>query len=331
MLTSLVAAALLFVQGQALDKIVVTTTPPLDAQRLSDALRVYLDEFGIRIENASIAEANDLSQRIADARRLGESVRAVAVIRAGRGTTDEVEIELVDLQTQKTLLATVTKPTRDEDLYRTLALKIQAILRATLSEARGSLDPKSAVGRLVSEPTEPPAPAPPPRPPGPLTIEAGYDAASFPTAGVVFQGLAIGATYSLPRWFDLAIGTVDFGSVQVSGSGVNVFANLYPLEVSAAVRLRRSHVALSAGPVAEAALISVTASGGATATSRDMILALGGQATVRIKIAGPAWGYLRAAALGVLLGPSYDVGGVPLLDTSRLELGGGAGLGVNFP
>ena len=51
-------------------------------------------------------------------------------------------------------------PQRDEDLYRALALKIQAVLRATLSEARADLAPGSSLGRLVES-----GGGPPPEPP----------------------------------------------------------------------------------------------------------------------------------------------------------------------
>src|ERR1700733_9713287 len=128
-----VVAALLLLQSQALDKIVVTTAPPLDTQRLADALRVYLNEFGVEGDITAPHATGDLRERIAEARRLGKSVRAVAVIHVEPGTPDEVAIELTDLATDKTLIATMPKAARDEDLYRTLALKIQAILRATLS------------------------------------------------------------------------------------------------------------------------------------------------------------------------------------------------------
>ncbi|HXU65267.1 MAG TPA: hypothetical protein VN962_26390, partial [Polyangia bacterium] len=104
------------------EKIVVTATGPVDAQRLSDALAVYLGEFGIDVQNAPADDAGDLRAHMASARRLGESVRAVAVIRAASDSPDAVEIELDDLTTHKTLIASIPKPPRDEDLYRTLAL-----------------------------------------------------------------------------------------------------------------------------------------------------------------------------------------------------------------
>jgi hypothetical protein len=168
-----VLAALALLRAQAVDQIVVTTAPSMDAQRLADALRVYLDEFGIRVETRPAGEAGDLRQRIDDARQLGESLRAIAVIRAEHGARGLVEIELIDLATSKALVVSVPRPERDEDLYRALALKIQAVLRATLSEARADLDPRSSLGRLVAEDRAPPvaavapqtAPAPAPQAP----------------------------------------------------------------------------------------------------------------------------------------------------------------------
>ncbi len=64
------------------ERIVVTAAGALDAQRLSDALGVYLGDLGIRVESAPAEEAVDLRARMAAARRLGESVRAVAVVHA---------------------------------------------------------------------------------------------------------------------------------------------------------------------------------------------------------------------------------------------------------
>jgi hypothetical protein len=338
MLAPVVAAGLLLLQGQVLDKIVVTTAPPLDTQRLADALRVYLGEFGIAVEVAAPDAADDLRERISDARQLGESVRAVAVIRAQPGSPDEVEIELTDLATDKTLIANMPKAAREEDLYRTLALKIQAILRATLSEARGSLDPRSAVGRLVSEPAAPPsgaAPAPGAAlpAPGPLALEAGYGALSFSEAGVVLQGLAVSGTYSLPRRLDLSIGTALLGSTHVSSGSVDAVASFIPVVVAVRARWRRDRVAFAAGPSAEVGVTSVTAFSNVVSvrSSRDILLALGAEAELGVKIRGPAWGYVRAGGFGVLVAPRYDIEGVPVLDTSRLQMSLSAGLGLRFP
>src|SRR5690242_12910050 len=65
--------------------IVVTAEPPVDGQRLADALRAYLDEFGIRVDIAEPAAAGDLRRQLTEARHIGEAVRAVAVVRAQHG------------------------------------------------------------------------------------------------------------------------------------------------------------------------------------------------------------------------------------------------------
>ena len=96
----------------------MTTAPSIDAQRLADALRVYLDEFGIRVETRRGGRGGDLRKRLDDARQLGEAVRAVAVVRAEHGARGTVEIELIDLATNKALVVSVPRPARDEDLYR---------------------------------------------------------------------------------------------------------------------------------------------------------------------------------------------------------------------
>lgn len=337
MLASVAAAALLMIQGQALDRIVVTTAPPLDSERLADALRVYLGEFGISVEVAPADQTDDLRQRIADARHLGESVRAVAVIRAEPGTPDEIGIELTDLATDKTLIASMPKAARDEDLYRTLALKIQAILRATLSEARASLNPHSAVGRLVSEsPSTIAAPAAAPTPaPGPLSLQAGYQARSLAEAGVVLQGAALTATYTLRQRLDLALGTEFLASSHLSSSDVVVVASLLPVLFSVHVRWTKQRAEFAVGPVAEVGVTSVTSFSSTvpvqSGTTHDILLALGGEAELGVRIMGPAWGYLRAGALGVLDGPRYNVEGVPVLDASGLQLSVGAGVGLRFP
>jgi hypothetical protein len=324
-----VVAGLLLVNAQAAERIVVSTAPPLDTQRLVDALRVYLGEFDIEVEVAPPDAADDLRQRIADARRLGESVRAVAVIHAESGTPGQVDIELTDLATDKTLIAGMPKAARDEDLYRTLALKIQAILRSTLSEARASLDPDSAVGRLVSEAPPPPASAPP----GRLGLEAGYGALSFSAAGVVLQGLAVGGTYSFSRWIDVSLSTALLGSTHVSSGGVDTFATLVPVLLGVRARWRKDRLLLSAGPSAEVGVTSVTplSSTVDVRSSHDILVALGAEVEAGLRIAGPAWAYLRGGGFGVVYGPRYEIEGVPVLDTSRLQISLSAGLGVRFP
>jgi hypothetical protein len=314
------------------ERIVVTAGGTLDAQRLSDALRVYLGELGMQIETAPSEAAGDIRARMTADRQLGESVRALAVVHAAGDSPDAVEIELDDLTTQKTLIASVPRPPRDEDLYRTLALKIQALLRATLSEARGSLDPRSAAGRLAADETLAASPASD-NLSGRLALEVGYQALSLAAAGVTLQGLSAVGSWKLGRRFDVALGTAALGSTRLSANGVVAVAQIVPLFAAARVRWRWSRIQLMAGPSAELAMASVTAVSDTVPvrSSRDMIVALGGQAELRLELVGPFGLYGRADALGVVDAPAYDAGGSSILDTSRLHLAFSAGLGLVFP
>ena len=221
-----VASLLAVLHAELPDSVVVTAAAPLDSQRLADALRTYLDEFGIRVQVAPATAGGDLRTQLDDARHLGESVRAVAVVRAERETRGEIEVELYDLATDKALVAAVRRPARDEDLYRALALKIQAILRATFSEARGELQPASPVGRLLAanerwrragharrpardgarrrdgqrcaDSLAPERPDRQARPATHLALATGYAIVSFPVGGLVLQGVEVNGVV-LPR------------------------------------------------------------------------------------------------------------------------------------
>ena len=352
-----VASLLAVLQGELPDSVVVTAAAPLDSQRLADALRTYLDEFGIRVEVAPATAGGDLRTQLDDARHLGESVRAVAVVRAERETRGEVEVELYDLATDKALVAAVRRPVRDEDLYRALALKIQAILRATFSEARGELQPGSPVGRLLAANDNGTAPAPPDnRPetvPAAATVSApdsiarelperqappathlalatGYAIVSFPVGGLVLQGVEVNGVV-LPRpWLELTLGSAALGSLHAAGGGVVAVMSVIPVSAAALLRLTRRRTELLFGPSAELAFATVSPNSGTLPvhTTHDVIIGLGGEAEGRLRAWETTWVFARVTALGVLLGERYDVSGVPILDTSRFELSAVAGIGV---
>ena len=351
------AAALLAVLHAELpESVVVTAAPPLDSQRLADALRTYLDDFGIRVEVAPATAGGDLRMQLDDARHLGESVRAVAVLRAERETRGEVEIELYDLATDKALVATVRRPVRDEDLYRALALKIQAILRATFSEARAELRPGSPVDRLLAanDGTSPPATAsrpetahasatasaaadsiaaersaPEPRPATHLALATGYAIVSFPVGGLVLQGVAVDGVV-LPRpWLELTLGSAVLSSVHAAQGGVDAVMSVIPVSAAALLRLTKRRTELLLGPSAELAFASVSPTSALPVhDTHEVIIGLGGEAEGRLRAWETTWIFARVSALGLLLGERYDVSGAPILDTSRFELSAVAGIGV---
>jgi|tagenome__1003787_1003787.scaffolds.fasta_scaffold20959298_2 hypothetical protein len=338
----MVAASLLSaLHAELPDSVVVTAAPPLDSQRLADALRTYLDEFGIRVQVAPATADGDLRTQLDDARHLGESVRAVAVVRAEREVRGEIEVELYDLATDKALVAAVRRPARDEDLYRALALKVQAILRATFSEARGDLQPESPVGRLLAANASGTAGAPESitaerrddeaRSATHLALATGYAIVSFPVGGLVLQGVEVNGVV-LPRpWLELTLGSAVLGSIHAAGGGVDAVMSVVPVSAAALVRLARQRMELLFGPSAELAFASVTPNSQTLPVlhpTHDVIVALGADAEARLRAWETTWIFARVSALGVLLGERYEVSGTPILDASRFQLSAVAGIGV---
>ena len=299
----------------------------MDAQRLADALRVYLDEFGIRVETRAAADAADL--RDAARGRARSSARPcgrVAVVRAEHGARGTIEIELVDLATDKALVVSVPRPARDEDLYRALALKIQAVLRATLSEARArsrSRDRRS--GRLVARERQPAAARRASRRDARarLGLDVGYGFVSFPDRraavrrargpGVLAAAAAPGAR---PGNGGARVGQrVERRGRRDGDDRPDPRVRQDPVRASAGPRSwwdRASRRPTSGWPPSSATT--------PVRSTRNLMSALGAEAEARLVVLGSAWLFARAAALGVLNGERYDVAGPPLFDTSRLQL-----------
>ena len=266
MLASVAATALLMLQGQALDRIVVTTAPPLDSERLADALRVYLGEFGITVEVAPADQTDDLRQRIANARHLGESVRAVAVIRAEPETPGEVGIELTDLATDKTLIASHAQGgARRGSLPDAGAQDPGDLASDALRGTRVARSPVS--GRAIwSRRDRPRSPAGRCRSLTPAAARAALAAGrlrgsvALRAPGVVLQGAALTATYGLGARFDLSLGTSLLASTHLASGGVELSPACFRCCSVSARAGRNRRVELAVGPVAEVGVTSVTAS-----------------------------------------------------------------------
>jgi hypothetical protein len=315
--------------------VAVTAAAPIDAQHLADVLRAYLDEYGVRVESAPAPATGDLRRQLADARQLGERVRAMAVVRVqngeGTGGRGTVEIDIVDLATEKVLIAEVPRPQRDEDLYRALALKIQASLRATLSEAPERIEPGSGLARLVSTPAATQsAPARGEESPGRLALETGYLLFVFPLSGVGLQGLSLGGSFAVRRWFDLTFSTGLLGTARGEAGSVTAAGNVVPLLASARLRLRGDRLEAMLGPAIELTYVGVTPSSATTTVraTRYVMPSIGADAEARLRVGASAWIYGRITALGVLLGERYLVQGQNVLDTSRLQASASVGLGI---
>jgi len=315
--------------------VAVTAAAPIDAQHLADVLRAYLDEYGVRVESAASPAPSDLRRQLADARQLGERVRAMAVVRVqngqGTGGRGTVEIDIVDLATEKVLIAEVPRPQRDEDLYRALALKIQASLRATLSEAPERIEPSSGLARLVASPAAAEGgPARGEQPPGRLALETGYLLFVFPLSGVGLQGLSLGASFTARRWLDVTLSTGLLGTARGEGGGVTAAGKVVPLLASARLRLHGDRLEAMVGPAVELTYVGVTPASPTTVVraTRYVMPSVGADAEARLRVGASAWIYGRITALGILLGERYLVQGQNVLDTSRLQASASVGLGL---
>lgn len=314
--------------------IIVTTVAPLDAQRLADALRAYLDDVGVRIEPHLAGAADGLRQQLEDARRLGHTAQATAVVRVERdlsaGEPGEVEIQLIDLTTDEVVIATIASPARDEDRYRALALKIQALFRTRWSARQARSEAQDPPSGELDGSQEARFAA---RAPWDVALDVGLALVSFPISGPVFDGVEVrGRWLPTPR-IALAIGTAVLGSTSASSGGVEAVTTIVPIRGTAMLRLATGRAALFAGPAAELSFLRVNASSATTPVRsvRHVMLALGGEADARLALVGPLCLFARTAALGVLNGERYDAAGVPLIDTSRFELTGTVGLALGIP
>jgi hypothetical protein len=322
--------------GGERDVLVVTSAPPLDGERLADALRAYLGDSGIDVRTAPAGPSGDLRHDLAETRQAGEAVRAVAAVRVGGAGASTVEIQVVDRVTDKVLLASIPRPPRLEDLYRAVALKVQALLRSTLAESPELLRGRPDLARLAGVAATSPSPADASTPAHRLALATGYALSSFPLGGLTQQGLSVSAAYTfrnasiLGARLEAGFSLAALQSAKASSGDVTVMVDRVPVGASLALRWSGPHAAALVGVAGEIAFTSVTPSGPPmTANSQRAALpGLGGLCEGRWALGDRAWVFARGEALGMLLGERYLVRGAAVVDTSRLQASASAGLGV---
>src|SRR5688572_28170928 len=167
--------------------LVVTAAPPLDVERLADLVRTYLEGYEVDVRTAPAVQAGEMREQLAATEAAAAGARAVAAVRVAGAAGTTVEIQLVDRVTHKALVTQVQRLGRDEDFYRTLALKVQALLRSALSEDPPAVKQVApALAPLVV--VAPPPPAPPPHR---ISLEVAYVLSSFPIGGLVQHGVSL--------------------------------------------------------------------------------------------------------------------------------------------
>ncbi len=310
--------------GAERHRVVVTAAPPIDADRLAEAMRAYLDEFSVDVVTAPAAIDDDLRAQLDATNASGAQVGAIVSIRVAGGRAGTIEIALVDRMDDKALVTTLSRPPLDSDLYRALALKMQALLRSALYERHEALAAEApALSRLVAAPVASPRPRR-------LALDAGYALVSFPLDGAIEHGVAINLRVALGRFFELGLGVDVVAPLNVTSQDVGAVIVTVPIELRGAVRGSRGRWQGAIAAIAEALVVSMDASSASAMVRSDLTAAagLGLGLSGRVRIAGPLSLYAEASAVGLLDGPRYFVRGQLLADLSRLQVNASAGLAV---
>jgi hypothetical protein len=303
--------------------VVVTAAPPLDAERLADVLRTYLEGYEVEVRaRAAAPTADDLRQQITATRAAAEEVRAFAAIRVA-STGETVEVQLVDELAKKSLVATIPRSRRDEDLYRTLALKVQLLLRSALYESAPALTATApALARLVATP---PAPLRAPR----LSLEVAYALVTFPLGHAVQNGVVVGGRLDYRR-LEFGLGIAALEPLTATQADVTAVIHTVPIFLAAGWHFRGRRVDGSLDALGELLVVVVDprSAAGPVRSIRSVEPALGAEATIRVLLGSIVRLYVRPSLLGILAGDRYVANGAPLVDLSRLQVGVEAGLTV---
>jgi hypothetical protein len=307
--------------------LVVTAAAPLDAERLADALRAYLDDFAIDVRTAPAAPPGDLRAELSATAEIGANARAWAVVRLDDQTPGNAEIELVDRETAKSLVTIVPRPRRDEDLYRAVALKVQALLRATLAEPTDTPTRPPALARLAATPASSPAWGR-----QRLAFETAFAWSALPGRGLSQQGVAVSASHRLGGHVEVALGAEALSALRAQSGSTSAVVNRVPIDVSARLCARGARWDGAAGVVAETSVVSIETSSPSLAVRSgwSLVPAVGGQVGGRLRVSALAWVFVRASALGIVADLHYTAQGQPLLALAGAEVGIEAGVGLAF-
>ncbi len=268
-------------------RVVVTAVAPIDADRLAEAMRAYLDEFAVDVVTAPASTDAELRAQLDATNASGAQLSAIASIRVAGGRSGTVEIALVDRLGDKALVAALARPPRDADLYRALALKMQALLRSALYERREALATTApALSRLVAAPIAPPRPRR-------WSLDAGYALVSFPLYGAVEHGVAVDVRVTLGRLFELGLGADAVAPVQATRQDVSAVLVAVPIKLRGGVHGSRGRWQGAVGAIAEALVVSMDASSASAAVRSD----LHGRAGARPRSVGTRATHGRAVAL----------------------------------
>ena len=248
-----VASLLAVLHAELPDSVVVTAAPPLDSQRLADALRTYLDEFGIRVAGRARhrrRRSAHAARRRAPPRRIGAGRRRRA--RRARDARGDRGRALRSRHRQGAGGGRAATGARRGSLPGAGAEGPGDPARHAFGGPRRS--PARIAGRQAAggerQPRTTSSASPDrsaaerrrwrsPRPATHLALATGYAIVSFPVGGLVLQGVEVNGVV-LPRpWLELTLGSAALGSVHAAGGGVDAVMSVIPVSAAALVRLTK--------------------------------------------------------------------------------------------
>ncbi len=316
--------------GEAPHVIVVTTVAPLDGERLVDVLRTYLDTYDVEVRARAATESTgDLRRDLEAASAAAGDVRAFAAIRVAADGAS-IEIQLADTLAHKFVVATMARPPRDEDLYRALALKVQLLIATALYESAPTLATTAPpLARLAVAPAASLVTSPPRERAARLRLEVAYSLFTFPLSGLIQNGVAVAGRYER-RHLAIGLGIDALSPITARQGDATAVVHTVPIVATAGIVLRGRSVDASLDGAAELIVVVVDATDTAAQVRSDRTAepALGIRAAAAVHLGAAVRLYARASVLGVLAGERYLVDGTPLVDLSRLQVGGEAGLAV---
>jgi hypothetical protein len=264
----------------------VSAEAPLSVERLADALRSYVD--GAEVEVAAVGRP--------DARDGAPTVPGVVEVALRRQGVSDEDVELVLLDGETTILNRLPGAMRIEDLYRTVALKVHALLQRRVT---ASTAPTEVVGdrRATSRDKL-----------DRLMLDAGL-AFLVPSAGPVREGLRLGAGLRLSTRWHLLVGAYLEAEQSTRANDIAVSTWELPIFLNAGFDWHQGTWAGWLDLVGHAAVRRISAQAPEAISNSDVTLSprVGGAAGLGIPVGRGLHLQLRLALLAVLSDSRYRV------------------------
>jgi len=271
----------------------VSAEPPLSGERLGDALRSYVDGAEVTLEAAPGKTSTALPTE-----------PGTVAITLQRSTMAGEDAEVVLVDREETIVARLPGALRTEDLYRTAALKVQALLQRRATVAHGMAMGEALAGATNNRGDD--------ARPGRDSLLLDVDLAMVvPTRGPAHEALRLGVGLQLGQRWRLDLGTYLEPRQTADAQGIHVTAWEVPVYVSLGFAWRTGLWQGWLEGVGHAAFRKVSAeasglvSNSDTAVSPRMGLAVG----AAVAVAPGVRAHARITALAVLADARYRVDG----------------------